>query len=358
MSSQILAESESPICPIRAYAEQTEDTVYFYLFNYLTKEEANISACWVCNRIPAPDELNERTWDGSRAPMMPKAGVKHDPRGIDISPEGLEIEWFETGDSAALIQKGNLLAAIPPWSGYNGFHGYARYAAGQQQYAWELNEQARDAMMMRAFKGSQFWEKTADGKYWADTQKKHLLITEQFFGKHTQYYAIDGGEFPPRAVIEGKKDGVVYGFTAGISHFIMPRIEMYVRNANEHHRIEFGFAAEEVCSSIKMEAYNCFMSLAKSIHRDLTFYAHGHTNTWDGIPGFHAFLFLNARALRGMDAPVYGKIDGDPVNLLWAIPITKAEYDFVVKTDINELMKHVIDLNRVHIFDGKPKFAL
>ncbi|MBR5404693.1 MAG: suppressor of fused domain protein, partial [Oscillospiraceae bacterium] len=150
----------------------------------------------------------------------------------------------------------------------------------------------------------------------------------------------------------------VYGFTAGISHFMMPRIEMYVRNAEEHRRIEFGFAAVEAVSAVKMQAYNCFMSLAQCIHRDLTFFAHGHTNTWDGIPGFHAFLFVNTRALRGLPAPQYDRIGGDLVNLLWAVPITKEEYEFVVRTNINELMRRAKDITRVHIFDGRPKFSL
>ena len=356
--SIILAESDSPVCPIRAYAEQTENAVYFYLFNYIADAPGNVKTCWVCNRKPAPDALTAENWPRGTAPMMPRSGVKHDLNGIDISPEGLKILWFETGDSALLMQKGNVLAVIPPWSGYKDFHGYARYAAGTQPYAWEMNEQARDAMLDRAFRGDMFWEKTADGSYWPEAQAFHLRVTERFFGKHTQYYAIDEGKFPPRAVIEGKKDGVVYGFTAGISHFVMPQIEMYVKNANEHHRIEFGFAVKENISAIRMEAYNCFMSLAKCIHRDLTFFAHGHTNTWNGIPGFHAFLFVNARALRGIEAPAYGNAGGDPVNLLWAVPITKEEYDFVVKTNINELMKHAKDLSLIHIFDGQPKFAL
>ena len=358
MSNKILLESESPICPITAHVEQADDTVYFYLFNILAKSPDNVRSCWVCNRKPAPDELNEHTWKRDRAPMMPKGGFKHAAEGIDISPEGLKILWFETGDAALLMQNGNVLAVIPPWSGYQGFHGYARYASGQQLYAWEMTEQARDAMLDRAFRGDLFWEKTIDGSYWKQTQQLHIQADERFFGPHTQYYAIDGGKFPPRAVIEGRKDGIVYGFTAGISHFMQPMIEMYVRNPQEHRRIEFGFAAEEAVSDVKIQAYNCFMSLAQCIHRDLCFFAHGHTNTWSGIPGFYAFLFVNARALRGIPAPQYPPVEGDPVNLLWAVPVTKEEYDFVVKTNINELMKHAKDITRVHIFDGKPKFAL
>ena len=42
------------------------------------------------------------------------------------------------GNAAALYEGGVLLAIIPPWSGTNGFHGYARDSIGEGPVAWEI----------------------------------------------------------------------------------------------------------------------------------------------------------------------------------------------------------------------------
>ena len=134
---------------------------------------------------------------------------------------------------------------------------------------------------------------------------------------------------------------------------------MHIRDGWQHSRIEFGFAVEDrLANLVKMQAYNMFMALAKGIYRDRTFFAHGHTNTWEGIPGFPAFLFINARAIRGLEAPAYQPYMGDPINLLWAVPITQQEYDFEVQNGVNALLDRAKDILRIHIFDGIPKFRI
>lgn len=352
----VLIESESPVCPVQAVVEQTEDTVYFYLFYPLKPEGETIKICWVCNRIPAPARINPDALRSGRAPMMPAEFVAHDKNGITPQADALEIVWFEEGESAALLENGMLLAVIPAWGGMKNFHGYAKYAAGTGPYAWEMTG-AMDTLSARVAQSRRFWAYVQSETYWRQTQKFHLNALDAFYGKHTQYYAIDDGEFPPRAVIEGTKNGIVYGMTAGISTFKQPQIEMYVRDAERHRRIEFGFAADAAHSAVKTEAYNCFMSIGKAIHREMIFFAHGHTNTWKGIPGFAAFLFLNPKAIRGLESPAYPDYMGDPVNLLWAIPITQSEYDFAVRNSTEALLKRAKNLSRIHIFDGTPKFT-
>lgn len=357
-----LIESESPLCPVQAFAEQTDNAVWFYLFYPFRDQKKdlfeagnNLKACWVCNCREAPDRLDS----GDRFMMMPKGCFSHDPNGITVAKEGLHITWLADGNSAVLHRNGNVLAVIPPKAGLYAFPGFSRYAVGQNRYAWEMPEELRLHWMQQVADCDQLWEHSHAAGFWQSLQSMHLKILDGFFGKNTGYYAIDEGKYPLRAVIEGKKNGVVYGFTAFLSLFQQPEIEVYIKNGWQHSRIEFGFAAaEHLADKPKIQAYNCFMALAKYIYRDTVFFAHGHTNTWDGIPGFHAFLFLNARAIEGMESPQYPKFMGDPINLLWAVPITKAEYDFAVQNGSGELLQRAKDLSRVHIFDGMPKFSL
>lgn len=60
------------------------------------------------------------------------------------------------------------------------------------------------------------------------------------------FYNGDGGNFPPKALITGRKDGVIYGITVGVSMIPMPKVEMsYQDNYTEYRRMELGFACTE-----------------------------------------------------------------------------------------------------------------
>ncbi len=69
----------------------------------------------------------------------------------------MSIVWFEEGDAAALLEGDTLLCVIPGWSGYQGFHGYSRYAIGTGPCAWEL-AQAEEVLGKRVAKSRAFWD--------------------------------------------------------------------------------------------------------------------------------------------------------------------------------------------------------
>lgn len=356
-----LIESKSPLCPVTAFAEQTENAVYFYL-HYPMRRQAqnmyapgtNLKACWVCNCREAPAAPDA----GDQLSMMPQGCFSHAPGGMTISPEGLHITWLSDGNSAVLHQNGNVLAVIPPNAGLYEFPGFSRYAVGQNRYAWEMQKGMPVYWMEQVVMCDQLWAESHTQGFWQGMQQKHLEILGNFFSKNTGYYAIDDGKYPLRAVIEGERGGVTYGFTAFLSIFPQPEIGVYIRGAEQHRRIEFGFAARSGIRAINTEAYNCFMALAKHIYSHTEFFAHGHTNPWQGIPGFSAFLFVNPRAIRGMESPAYPAFAGDPVNLLWAVPLKEQEYRFATEQGSDALLHRARDLTSLHIFDGQPKFAL
>ena len=77
----------------------------------------------------------------------------------------------------------------------------------------------------------------------------------------------------------------------------------------------------------------------------------------DGKPSFEAIVPEKIAELIESH-PEYGSFAGDPINLLWAVPVTREEYDFVVKNGVSDLLHRAKDISRIHIFDGRPKFNL
>ena len=356
---KILLEEWSPVCNIQAFVEETDSCCYFYLW-IKPGMDNEVRNCWICNVAAAPEELDVEGMKQGMAPAMPREYVQHDIGGIKLDADQLKIVWFEEGNAAALLSEDEILCVIPGWSGYQGFHGYSKYAKGTTPCAWELTE-ALPVIKERVERSKAFWDWFEfEPDYWKLTQKMHMDSLERFYGKYENYYAIDGEEFPPKALIQGSREGVVYGITAGVSLIPMPDVEMwYGDDYREYRRIELGFAAtvrhEELCKYM----YSFLSSLAAYPWKENTFLGHGHTVPCQRIKGYEALLLINPRIVKGIEMPDYAPCMEETVNILWAVPITGEEYQFATEHEIEETLGHVSgDIARIHIFDGVPKFQL
>lgn len=354
---EILLEEWSPVCDIHAFVEQTDRCCYFYLWVDPSSEDASMKSCWVCNTGKAPRELDVASMEQGIAPAMPDAYVLHDKDGIELDPQRLHIVWFEEGDAAALLSGDEILCVIPGWSGYKGFHGYARYAKGTSPCAWGLAE-AFEAMSERVGRSRAFWEWFEQDDYWEIAQRMHLDALQRFYGHYQNYFAIDGGGFPPRALIRGVREGISYGVTAGMSLIPMPCVEQYHNEAyREHRRIELGFAAAEGNDGLCTSMYSWLSALSAYPWRACTFLAHGHTIPFQVIEGFRAVLLIDPEQMSGMEAPPYETCMGERVRLLWAVPITAQEYAFATAHEIDELLACAVgDSAKMHIYNGMHKF--
>lgn len=354
----ILAESWSPICNIQAFVEKTEESVYFYLWVNPNTENAAAHACWVCNLKKAPRELDREKMCQGKAPMMPAPNCTQ-PQGRSApQSEDLEIVWFEEGDAAALLECGKLLAVIPGWSGYNDFHGYSRDAVGMGPLAWELKP-AEEVLALRVEKSRDFW-RYCEGEYWPGIQQQGLEALEAFCGPYEKYYAIDGGKFPPKALVTARKDDKHYAFTVGAGVFPMPRIESYYQDETENfRRIELAFAAGADLAEEEWMAMLGYLSAQSGFPwQMLTWLGHGHTLPCNKIPGFEAVMFLNTALLEATPAPDLPDIRGERVNLLWVVPLTGKEYEFAKQSDTCQelLEKYAGTPEMLPVFEGKPKF--
>jgi len=357
---EVLVESWSPVCDIQAFAEDNGSCVYFYLWWNPGSDHAQVKSCWVCNTQPAPEEIDKAAMDRGNAPRMPRSGCCHDPAGIRLDKEKLSIVWLEEGDAAALVEDGRVLALIPGWAWREErFNGYARYAVGTAPFAWGLAD-AEPVLGPRVERSRAYWAAMED--YWKELQEERLAALEAFFGgPHEQYYAIDGGHFPTKALVTGRRDGVRYGFTLGVSALCQPVVEQYWPHDDpaQRRRIELAFAArEDIPEERWMAALGRLSGCTGLPWREITCLGHGHTVSFgDALPGFAAILLVDSRRLPEAPAPEFQPFMDEPVTLLWAVPITQAEYDVAVQSQEAVLpMLYQGDPAEMAVFTGEGKF--
>ncbi len=339
MEPEVLIEEWSPVTEIQAVVEKSEKNYYFYLWINPQSDSPQMRSCWICNRVKAPKTVKEAFAVEGEAPCMPAEFVDHDPAGMELDPESLSIEWMEEGDAAALLSGEKIIAMIPCFSGMNGFYGYSAFAKGTGPFAWEM-KQAYAKLENDVKKSRAFWSFFDDEDFWGKVQNFHIAALNKLFGKEEKYYAIDGGHFPPKALVQGRKGNTLYGITLGVSMIPMPKVEMvYQDEYRDFRRMELGFACNEKYETLLKPFFSTMSSLASYPWAELTFFGHGHTIPFRNIKGLDYLLFLNDRLLKNTDSPSYDDFMGEKVNLLWLVPITKEDREFIVKKGIDEYLK-------------------
>ena len=356
---RVLVESSSPVCSVQAFAEESETCVYFYLWFSPDSECARVKPCWVCNTCPAPEGMDQEAMERGEAPRMPRKNCLHDPRGIRLDPHALSIVWLEEGDGAALLENGRILALIPGWAGES-FPGYARHASGTTPFAWAL-EEAEAVLSRRVAQSQAYWE-TMEGGYWPAFQEAGLCALENFFGKYEKYYAIDGGNFPTKALVTGRRGGVRYGLTLGMGALCQPVAEQYFQDGGAalHRRIELAFAAgEDLPEAGWMGMLNYLSGQSSLPWSAVSWLGHGHTIPCRaaGMESFPAVVLVDPRELSGIPSPAYPAFLGGPVPPRWAVPVTPEEYDDARESGSPALLaRYQGPPDRLTVFDGKPKF--
>jgi hypothetical protein len=262
------------------------------------------------------------------APMMPADSCAH-PRGADsLSEQALRIVWFEEGDAAALLEGDSILAIIPCWSGQKGFNGYARDCTAESSIAWPLT--SGNALMERVRTAEEYWRSWETGNPWAPVQEAGTRAVTEAFGEPTNYYAIDGGTWPPRAMLRCAQGDAIVLITCGLQLRPQPTVERYTEDPRSIRRIELGLAMERRLFDLGADRIMSWLSgQAKYPWDRLSWFGHQHTMSCDSVPvgqsgrAFDGMLFLRDPC----DAPPvrFAPFRNDPVTLLWLVPISTPE---------------------------------
>ncbi|WP_312113374.1 suppressor of fused domain protein [Brevibacillus reuszeri] len=358
----VLLEEFSPICQIQAFVEEDEHCVYFYLWNDPGEEFASIRAGWVRNYGKAPESIDVEAMEDGQAPMLSRDCCAHPDGAPRLDPDQLSIVWFEEGDAAALLYQGEVLSVIPGWAGSapdgSSYPPYAKDCIGESPFCFPLGTPDTNGLFARIESAQKFWA-SWDEDPWPAIQDQFLSAITTSLGPVKKYYAIDGGHFPPKAMVTIEKGNVTYVVTLGVSLLPQPKVEQYIETPELLRRFEFAFACETEWLAKNEQHLLAYISGQTSLPWSyLTFLAKGHTIPCREISEvderFTSMLLAKPDGAPDISFPVIG---GDPVNLLWMIPITEDELHFAQTHSSVNLVQNAAEDLEYWIFDGGSKFS-
>jgi hypothetical protein len=321
--TEVLLEEVNANGNIQAVVEADDDVCYFYLFPAPDTKFA-MKSVWVGNHSRAPEAVEIERMQSGSPPRNPARHCRHTAGRAALAAEDLRVVWLPEGNGAALYERDEILAIIPPWSGTNGFPGYARDNIGDGPVAWELDP---DNVLFERFKQAQsYWQKWDDKEFWPSIQSSQISELEKVFGRHTKYYAIDGGQWPPKAMVRfGWKDRTVL-VTIGVDLRPQPNVEIATETPEQLRRIELGAVLPGSWSEKGVQGFGSYISGQSNLPwSKYTWLGPGHTLPCDSWQNSDYTAALLQYEHAGASQIALERFLGDPVNVLWFVPISEEE---------------------------------
>ena len=351
MENDVLLEEVSPHGNVEAIVEEDGKSVYFYLRG-APDTGFEVKSCWVRNLAPAPASLDVEAMKGGHAPMLPRDQCRHPQGAPRLDKQSLRVIWFEEGDGAALATGDDILAIIPPWSGTKGFSGYAKDCSAETPVAWPLLQD--NALLARVRRAGDYWSSWGTPESpWKRIQQDEMAAYERAFGKYEKYFAIDGNEWPPKALVRYSPDRVVL-ITVGVAIRPQPAVEMATKDASAHRRIELAITLEPKFAAKFADRAARYISAQSSLPwARMTWLGHGHTVPCDAFEGtpFVAVMLVSKRL--GVPAVQLPRFREDPINVLWLVPLTRPEYDFAMQHASDELLDRFERASITHVASAR-----
>jgi len=344
---QNLLFQTSPFGHLDAIVESDGRAVYFYLANDRNDSATPFPtrACWVRNLARGPIVINKREMEQGLPPLLPRTHARFsDPQPLP-NPESLNVVWFEEGNGAALCEDKKVLAVIPPWSGMEGFHGYAADCVAESPVCWPMPAGASDPLFRRINAAREFWksfEPDSGSDYFKLLQTELLNTFATRFGPHEAYFAIDGENFPPKGLARFRDQKNITLLTVALSLCPQPNVELFAERPSDLRRIELGIRLPGGTDDSELDTVQQSLSrIASYPWRNLAWIGHGDTINW--LPGrtlgeypadFALVVSDSVWQTRGSEndagpspAPEFNmpQFRDDPVSLLWLLPISASE---------------------------------
>ncbi len=345
---EVLLFETSPYGTLDAIVQHDSRSVYLYLTQSPKQghgKKFGTRACWVRNLSIGPYVINQDEMQAGIPPMLPRTDcVVRDGQPLP-NPDQLSIVWFEEGNGVALIETdeaGNqqTLAIIPPWSGLEGFHGYSAQCANQTPLCWPMPDNPK--LDQRIKQAAQFWDSYGSNVEAATKAPSDPTTTpfSQLQGAlldfydtrfragnaEPEYFTIDGGTFPPRGLIQYRTEKHLILATVGMSLCPQPAVELFSDQPYLLRRIEIAIELPIAIADQPEQLAHVasqISNLASYPWRNFTWLGAGHTCELAGV------LENCGTALLGKDSDYFISQDprlpnfrGDPVNLLWLVPIS------------------------------------
>jgi len=343
---EVLMQETSPYGTRRASLLRGEGDVYLYLEDLTGPEAQTTSAVWVANFLPAPTH-RESTEPGV-PPRMGPGGTRH-PEGCPDLGKNAGLVWFEEGDAVALVDGEGVVACIPGWAGRGEFYGYARYARGRSDLAWELTKDARQVLDHKATDSREFWA-WRRGQAWPEIRSVGLAHLEQRLGAQDAAWPLGEALFPELIATRHRLtlDNVWVTATTGLSAQRMAGVEQYLDDPDGAARIELAIA-RTVPDQVGADLLG---ALATIPFGRCTWLGEGHTI--GGAPGAYpafgpekAALMLTARppSAPGLAPPDLTGLSrrGAPVTYLWVLVIDEDTFRLARGRDAKSALTHLAE---------------
>ena len=334
---QTLLFESSPYGNLDAMVQHDDHSVYFYLNG---PSPFGTRACWVRNLETGPYILDTEAMKRGQTPMMPRTHCTT-PLALPLpDPETLNVIWLEEGNDAALLENNQAIAFIPPWSGVDGFHGYAAACSAENELCWPMPPTAQ--LHQRLARSAEFWLSFQDEteNLFQQLQRQLLHLFNERFGTETpgNYFSIDGGEFPPRGLSLYAGDQGIVGTTIGMSLCPQPNVELNAETPAAFRRVELGLQFKTARNLEAFEpAWQALGGLAAYPWQRLTWLGSGHTVPFNAFAELlgneyrYALLVSDQQQPQPVDLPPFR---GDPTNLLWLVPITETQREQLASGDL------------------------
>lgn len=331
MAEGALLEDVSPNGNVVARVEQDERCAYLYLAGE-ADGPFGLRSCWVRNLAQAPEKLDADAMKGGEAPMLPAPACAHPGGAKPLAADDLRIVWFEEGDAAALYEGEEVLAIIPGWSGLKGFEGYARDCRAKTPLCWPLPSDS--PLLPRLERAARFWTEWRGGAPWQAFQQAGVAAVEAALGKSLNCYSIDGGEWPPKALVRVPREGATVLASVGVS--IRPQPKVDLAEGAPPRRIELAMAVESGYFDRAPKAFLGWLAgLSELPWAAFRWLGPGSVVPCEPLPmtptGVRFEAALLAQAPRGAPAIAFPAYRGDEVRLLWVVPITAQEREWAEK---------------------------
>lgn len=316
--------SESPIAHFTAEVLTENDCSYFYLYRMDADREkiVTMAACWIKNHVFVDDSYSSA--DDMDKGKQPKVNTKYCRYPEDLSllvAEDLEIVWGKEGCLAGLFCREELICAIPYWAD-SSFSGYSKYSDTETMGLYPLPLQPGNAMFPRLQESRRFWAQDFS-QVWSRYQKDFLEELENQFGKAAAYYAIDGGQFPPKGLAVFQTEKYRYAFTIGVGMFPQPSVELHREDYENYDKIELGFCWKQDLPLEETKVLSQMSSIVTMPWMHAAFFSHHHTIDFNSDPAHPYAVFLSDREAGQLNSSFLRR---NQVDLLWLMPLGEESY--------------------------------
>lgn len=295
------------------------------LYFYLNGETLGTRACWVRNLVAGPLMLSKQELEDGVPPLMPRTHCRSpEPQPLP-DPEEINVVWFEEGNGAALYERDELIAVIPPWSGTDGFHGYAAECVAENQLAWPLPESPE--LLRRIENAAEFWDACGDVSRHPFAQLQPMLMDcfRSKLGEESGYFSLDDSRFPPCGAAIFHHHEKTLLVSVGMAFRPQPNVELFVEHPREFRRIELAVELPEIAANdLPAELLQQFSGLVGYPWQNFTWFGEGHSCEFDSLARLLGsedpttrFVSTSELAGEAIDLPEFR---GDPIRLLKLVP--------------------------------------